>query len=97
MNYDKKPEELKNNIAPSIVDIGCGYGGLLFELSKEFPKELILGMEIRDKVTNFVVQKINSTRINSGYKDYMNIGVVRTNTMKTLHNYFRKGSVININ
>jgi len=49
---------------------------LLFELSKEFPEELILGMEIRDKVTNFVVQKINSSRINSGYKEYMNIAVV---------------------
>lgn len=65
----------------------------MFELSKEFPEELILGMEIRDKVTNFVVQKINSCRINSGYKDYMNIAVVRTNTMKTLHNYFKKESV----
>lgn len=70
------------------MDIGCGYGGLLFSLSKEFPDKLILGMEIRDKVTNFVVQKINTMRINSGYKEYMNIACVRTNTMKTIHNYF---------
>ena len=78
---------------PTIVDIGCGYGGLLFELGKEFPKSLVLGMEIRDKVTNFVAEKINSKRINSQYKTYMNIAVVRTNTMKTIHNYFAKESV----
>ena len=51
-------------------------------------------MEIRDKVTNFVVEKINAKRINSQYKDYLNIAVVRTNTMKTIHNYFRKESVL---
>jgi tRNA (guanine-N7-)-methyltransferase len=65
----------------------------MFELSKEFPDKMILGMEIRDVVANFVVQKVNSTRINSGYKECMNVGVVKTNTMKTLHNYFRKESV----
>ena len=65
----------------------------MFELSKEFPDQLILGMEIRDLVANYVVQKISSLRINSGYKDCLNIGVVKTNTMKTLHNYFRKESV----
>ena len=50
-------------------------------------------MEIRDKVTNYVVEKINTMRINSAFKNYTNIGVVRTNTMKTIHNYFRKESV----
>ena len=48
-------EELKSEKVPTIVDIGCGYGGLMFELAKEFPNDLVLGMEIRDKVTNFVV------------------------------------------
>jgi tRNA (guanine-N7-)-methyltransferase len=65
----------------------------MFELTKEFPQNLILGMEIRDVVANFVAAKINSLRINSGYKDCLNIGVVKTNTMKTIHNYFRKESV----
>lgn len=50
-------------------------------------------MEIRDVVANFVASKINSLRINSGYKDCLNVGVVKTNTMKTIHNYFRKESV----
>jgi len=52
-----------------------------------------LGMEIRDVVANFVAQKINSVRANSQFKECMNVGVVKTNTMKTLHNYFRKESV----
>jgi tRNA (guanine-N7-)-methyltransferase len=91
--YDKKLEESKGDLVPTIVDIGCGYGGLLFALSKEYKDKLILGMEIRDLVANFVVEKTNSKRINSGHKLFANIGVVKTNTMKTLHNYFRKESV----
>jgi len=65
----------------------------MFALSKHFPDNLILGQEIRDKVANFVAQKALALRVNSGYKDGLNIGVVRTNTMKTLHNYFKKESV----
>ena len=45
-----------------VVDIGCGFGGLLFSLSKELPDLKILGMEIRDKVTNYVAQKIWASR-----------------------------------
>ena len=65
----------------------------MFELQKEFPDKLILGMEIRDVVANFVAQKINSIRVNTGFKECTNVGVVKTNTMKTIHNYFKKGSV----
>jgi tRNA (guanine-N7-)-methyltransferase len=50
-------------------------------------------MEIRDKVTNFVAEKLNSTRINSQYKECMNGSVLRTNSMKTMTNYFEKGSI----
>lgn len=78
---------------PDILDIGCGYGGLMFELTKSFPDELILGLEIRDKVANFAAEKVNSIRNNSGYKLCMNVAVLRTNAMKSLHNYFEKESV----
>ena len=30
--------------------MGCGFGGLLIQLSTRYPDNLILGMEIRDKV-----------------------------------------------
>ena len=57
-----------NNV--TIVDVGCGYGGLLFNMSEFLgEKYLALGMEIRDKVTNFVAERINTYRINSQFKD----------------------------
>ena len=65
----------------------------MFELQKTYKDELILGLEIRDKVANFASEKINSLRINSGYKDCLNVGVLRTNAMKSLHSYIKKGSV----
>jgi hypothetical protein len=37
------------------------------------PEDLALGLEIRDKVTNFVGEKIKTLRINSGHKQvYLN-------------------------
>ena len=65
----------------------------MFELTKTYSQELILGLEIRDKVANFAGEKINSIRNNSGQKENLNIGVLRTNAMKSLHNYFKKDSV----
>jgi tRNA (guanine-N7-)-methyltransferase len=94
--YNDKFIYEESDKVPTILDIGCGYGNLLFELSRKFPENLVLGMEIRDKVTNFVAHKINSKRINAGYKQYMNTAVVMTNTMKTFHNYFKKDQVTDI-
>ena len=93
VTYEKEPEAVANGPTPKILDIGCGYGGLMFELAKTYHSELILGLEIRDKVANFAGEKINSLRINSGLSDCLNIGVLRTNAMKSLHNYFPKESV----
>ena len=36
------------------ADVGCGYGGLLVSLSPLFPTTLMLGMEIRQKVEEYV-------------------------------------------
>jgi tRNA (guanine-N7-)-methyltransferase len=78
-----------NGTNVSIIDVGCGYGGLLFGLAPLFPDKLILGMEIRDKVVNFVAEKTRGYRIqNPGNFD--NIGVVRTNSMRHLCQYFPK-------
>jgi tRNA G46 methylase TrmB len=52
----------------NILDVGCGYGGLLFNMSKDLgPDDVALGMEIRDKVTNFVGEKIKTLRVNSSH------------------------------
>jgi tRNA (guanine-N7-)-methyltransferase len=68
----KYPESSHFTSDPSrvtVVDIGCGYGGLLFNMTEFIgEKYLALGMEIRDKVTNFVAERINVNRINSQFK-----------------------------
>ena len=78
-----------------LLDIGCGYGGLLYALSEleEFQEKLMLGMEIRDKVTNYCTERIHAVRINSDYSKQMNVSVLRTNVMKTILNYFQKGQI----
>ncbi|XP_064479544.1 tRNA (guanine-N(7)-)-methyltransferase-like [Ornithodoros turicata] len=74
------------------ADIGCGYGGLLVELSPLFPDVLMVGMEIRVKVSDFVKDRIKALRAkNPG--QYQNIACIRTNAMKYLPNYFRKGQL----
>ncbi|CAG9314057.1 TRM8 [Blepharisma stoltei] len=74
-----------------IADVGCGYGGLLFALSKIMPRTRMLGMEIRNKVTNYVAQKIWASRIETN--EFWNIGVLRANAMKQITNYFPKSSL----
>lgn len=74
------------------ADIGCGYGGLLVTLSPMFPKTLILGMEIRVKVSDYVMDRIKALRFQH-QGEYENIACVRSNAMKYLPNYFRKGQL----
>lgn len=74
------------------ADIGCGFGGLLISLSTLFPETLMIGMELRDKVTEYVKERILGLRVaNPG--QYQNISVVRTNSMKYIPNYFGKGQL----
>ncbi|KAE9989232.1 hypothetical protein EG327_002934 [Venturia inaequalis] len=90
-----------------IADIGCGYGGLLFALSPRFPETLILGMELRTSVTEFVQEKIRALRHQSASKAsekgpeetpglYQNLSCVRANTMKFLPNFFKKAQLTKI-
>ena len=51
----------------TFADIGCGYGGLLVSLSKMFPNNLALGMEIRVKVSDYVIDVSNIFRHMSVY------------------------------
>lgn len=74
------------------ADIGCGYGGLLVDLSPMFPDTLMVGMEIRLKVSDYVSDRVMALRkANPG--QYQNIHVIRTNAMKYLPNYFHKGQL----
>jgi tRNA (guanine-N7-)-methyltransferase len=82
----------------TVADIGCGFGGLMFALSPLFPDQLILGMEIRIQVTEFVKQKISAIRAQSiqdgNPLGYQNISVLRGNAQKFLPNFFEKYQVL---
>ncbi|XP_029043351.1 tRNA (guanine-N(7)-)-methyltransferase isoform X2 [Osmia bicornis bicornis] len=90
-----KEESKENNVPNKCVefaDIGCGYGGLLVTLSPMFPDNLIVGMEIRVKVSDYVMDRIAALR-SQHPGQYQNIACLRTNAMKYLPNYFHKGQV----
>jgi tRNA (guanine-N7-)-methyltransferase len=74
------------------VDIGCGYGGLLVELSPMFPETLMLGLEIRVKVSDYVHDRVLALR-EEHPGAYQNVSVLRTNAMKYLPNLFHKGQL----
>ncbi|KAG7218485.1 hypothetical protein INR49_009362 [Caranx melampygus] len=72
-------EQRETETAPRVefADIGCGYGGLLVELSPLFPDKLMLGLEIRVKVSDYVQDRIQSLRT-SQPGSYQNIACLRT-------------------
>lgn len=82
----------ENSKKVEFADVGCGFGGLLISLSTLFPDKLMIGMELRDKVTEYVKERILALRgTNPG--QYQNVSVVRTNSMKYIPNYFEKGQL----
>jgi tRNA (guanine-N7-)-methyltransferase len=60
-------------------------------LSVTFPDTLSLGLEIREKVVEYVSNRILTERREEGQAK--NIAVLRTNAMKFLPNYFKKGQL----
>ncbi|CAK7264619.1 tRNA (guanine-N(7)-)-methyltransferase (tRNA(m7G46)-methyltransferase) [Sporothrix epigloea] len=88
-----------------VADIGCGFGGLLIGLAPAMPQTLILGLEIRDHVTEFVQNRIHALRLQNRSSSacptaspdekpaFANIACVRANTMKFLPNFFDKGQL----
>lgn len=92
---------LSTAVAPTVLDIGCGFGGLTVALATILPDETILGMEIRAKVTEYVRLRLLALRKEhaseassiSRRSPYQNASVLRTNSMKFLPNYFHKASI----
>ncbi|KIW17889.1 tRNA (guanine-N(7)-)-methyltransferase [Exophiala spinifera] len=84
-----------------IADIGCGFGGLIVALSTLYPETLMLGMELRTQVLDYVISRIAALRAQnqsaeSEYSPYQNISAVRSNTMKFLPNFFRRAQLSKI-
>jgi len=86
----KSASTTADEVVPTVLDIGCGFGGLTVALSTILPNETILGMEIRAKVNEFVRLRLLALR-KEVPGSYENASVMRTNSMKFLPNYFRKG------
>eukprot|EP00400_MALV-I_sp_L67-5_P001183 gene1183-970_t len=82
----------KSSRSVDFLDVGCGFGGLLISLAPKFKDKLIMGMEIREQVTNYVGQRIYALR-NESPGEWGNVSVLRSNTMKYLVNYMRKGQL----
>jgi len=94
---------------PEFADIGCGFGGLLIALAPLFPDTLMMGMEIRVQVSQYVQDRITALRATSslstltshpplqappqGPGPYQNVSIVRANSMKFMPNYFEKHSL----
>ncbi|EPQ54281.1 putative methyltransferase [Gloeophyllum trabeum ATCC 11539] len=88
---------------PEFADVGCGFGGLLIALAPLFPDTLMLGMEIRVQVSQYVQDRIAALRATtkpetpdaetSSPGPYQNVSIVRANAMKFFPNYFRKHSL----
>ncbi|GBE88460.1 guanine-N-7 methyltransferase [Sparassis latifolia] len=83
---------------PEFADVGCGFGGLLIALAPLFPDTLMLGMEIRVQVSQYVRDRILALRATSNTPSsspgqYQNVSVVRANSMKFTPNYFPKHSL----
>ena len=82
---------LGKGVVPDVLDIGCGFGGLTLALATLLPDNIILGMEIRAKVTEYVRLRIVASR-KEHPGSYQNASVMRTNSMRYLPNYFAKQS-----
>ncbi|XP_049816917.1 tRNA (guanine-N(7)-)-methyltransferase [Schistocerca nitens] len=91
-NSEENSAEKSETKCVEFADIGCGYGGLLVTLSPMFPDTLMLGMEIRIKVSDYVMDRISALRLQYPGK-YENIACLRSNAMKYLPNFFRKGQL----
>lgn len=89
------PKRLKQDV--EVVDIGCGFGGLLVAMAPVLPTSLMLGLEIRTQVTEYVHERIRSLRAQDPEsKKYQNISCLRANTMKFLPNFFHKAQLSKI-
>lgn len=99
--YPRTPADMdwtqhyQNGKPPSVLDVGCGFGGLTVALATLLPEEQILGMEIRAKVTEYVRLRIVALR-KENPDQYQNASVMRTNSMKYLPHYCQTASLTKI-
>ncbi|KAL0478925.1 hypothetical protein AKO1_007818 [Acrasis kona] len=86
--------QLQSTDKVEILDVGCAYGGLITSIAPVAPQTLILGAEIRARVSEFTQSRINQLREEKpeGHH-YNNVWAIRLNAMKYLPNYFKKNQL----
>ncbi|KAL7716543.1 tRNA (guanine-N(7)-)-methyltransferase [Entamoeba marina] len=82
----------KNGKPAEMLDIGCGWGGLVCELGLMQEKNVI-GMEIRDPAVEYGLTQIDKERQKN---NLFNAWIVQCNCMKYVDNYFVKGQLLKI-
>lgn len=89
------PGMVSNGKRIEFADVGCAFGGMLFELAPLFPETLMLGLEIRSKVVEFAQGKALEMRRNAGpqHHHYNNVWYEQLNVMKFGSNYFEKAQL----
>ena len=88
------PNISHNDRVVRFLDIGMGFGGMSVGLASKFPDKLVLGMEIRPKLCEYVRLKIEALRSDNPRTSlYQNVACLRTNCMRYLPNYFSKGQI----
>ena len=75
------------------VDVGCGFGRLVTSLAVGFPSVLVLGMEIREKVSAAAQERIIEQRKSEAPGVLGNAAVIRANCMRCLPQFFTKGQL----
>lgn len=90
--HEQGADSGQSDLQVRFADVGCGFGGLLVRLSPLYPDKLMVGMEIRDKVTNYVIERVSALRREQPGK-FNNITALRTNAMRHLPNFFLKGQL----
>ncbi|CAI2378387.1 unnamed protein product [Moneuplotes crassus] len=92
--WSKHFPHMKEDDRVSILDIGCGHGKFLLELSRMYPDHLLLGMEIRQKVAQFVDESIQARRDTES--KYFNVSVIWTNAMRYLRSYISEQQLLKV-
>lgn len=77
---------------PTVADVGCGFGGLLVQLSPLLPAECMVGIELRESVCDYVRQRAAVLR-RSAPPRALNVAALRVNAQRHLTHLFAKGSL----
>lgn len=62
-HFDASTGKSKTGKQVEFADVGCGFGGLIMDLAPKFPETLMLGLEIRVHVTQYVHDKVVALRM----------------------------------